>query len=225
VAGHHAGNGKTKRSQRRDARGRFVKAERASPAAVVEQQHPGAEEPSPPGPRLREPVTAREVWRVVTAVGALVVLGLTAMVLAQPPRTPTIEPSLGSSATVAPLSPATSASVTSSEPPPASVGSIASAEGLAFRGSSSESSPLQLEPGPYVASWQARSIASRCDFSAVLRPVVGGTVELVPAASAPRGTTVSGSGEYVLEGGRYDLEVNVTGCRWRLTLENGPTEG
>jgi hypothetical protein len=222
VAGHLAGNGKTKRSQPRDARGRFVKAERARPAAVVEQQHSGAEEPSPPRPRLRERITARDVWRVATTVGALVVLGLTAMVLAQPPRAPTIEPSPGSSATVGPSSPATSASVVSSEPT-ASVGSIASAEGLAFRGSSSESSPLQLEPGPYVASWQARSIASRCVFSAALRPTVGGTVELVPAASAPLGATVSGSTEHVLEGGRYDLEVNGIGCRWRLTLENGPS--
>jgi hypothetical protein len=222
VAGHHADNGNTKRTQPRDARGRFVKAERARPAAVVQQEHSGAEEPSPPRPRLRERITARDVWRVASAVGALVVLGLTAMVLAQPPRAPTIEASPGSSATAGPSSPATSASATSSEPPTASVGSIASAEGLAFHGSSSETSPLQLVPGPYVATWQARSIASRCVFSAVLRPTVGGTVEFVPAASAPLGATVSGSTEHVLEGGRYDLEVNGTGCQWRLTLENRP---
>jgi hypothetical protein len=202
VEGHHAGRGKESRAQPAEGRGRLTLAE------VVERQARVAGRSRHGVERLNPPVLAG----IVTAVLALVVLGLTAVALSggqgYGPRLAETQPASHPAASPRAVSSASS-SVAASQ-----------AEGLEFHGrSSAVVGPIELLAGDYRVVWQARALADRCVFSARLRPVDAATLALIPAVSGPHEAILYGSAQSTLDGGSYFLDVNGSSCEWRIAFE------
>ncbi len=150
---------------------------------------------------------------IITTVVALIVLGLTVVALSD--RRGDGPGSGQTRAASSPTASPSAAKLPSSVPPTAR-----QAEGLEFRGmSSGVVGPIELRAGDYRVGWRARAVADRCVFGALLRPVDGGTLALIPAVSGPHQATLYGSAQSTLDGGWYFLDVTGSSCEWRIAFE------
>lgn len=151
---------------------------------------------------------ADRVLRLASAIGAVVLVVLTAILVApqdtESERRPTV---VGS--------PAPSASSTPG-PTPRLIGP---ARPASFRGASSlVVGPVTFVPARYQVRWTARATRGRCYFALAVASAAASPAPLAPVAEAPIGTTVAGSTETTLTGMPHELHVTGLHCRWRITV-------